>query len=236
MSDRTFFVFDEQGNKYQAMNKEETLSAINQAIEQGVIRDIDAGFITNVETMTGGNLKFAVVTKNQYNALNNNNQIQADCLYIISNDGTLSSIEAEFSTLEDDMQSALTDITRITDKKTYVRDDSRWVAAVTDFNGVTNFEMRGLAVSISGMTSANRDYQVPVINLGECSPEQEIFIPCVVKYTGLSMYSDNDTLYADRVCKITTGGRIVLIEAIEFNGQTVNLSINTSWTNSSYFS
>lgn len=72
--------------KYEGMTKEQILTAITQAVNEGTIGDIDTGFITTIKTITGTPLKFFVGDQATYDALPDEQKIN---LYaIITNDTT----------------------------------------------------------------------------------------------------------------------------------------------------
>ncbi len=85
--------------RYETLTKEQILTAIANAVENGDIGDIDAGFITTIKEQNGGEgLRFWVGTMAAYNALA---EIDADMLYIITDDTTLGEIEEILQELQD---------------------------------------------------------------------------------------------------------------------------------------
>lgn len=82
MADRKWFVRCLTGCLAEGMTKEQILTAITQAVENGKIHDIDTGFITKiVEQNKQMPLSFWVGTSAEYNAIENKNE---DCFYIIT--------------------------------------------------------------------------------------------------------------------------------------------------------
>lgn len=81
--------------RWETLTKEEILAAITQAVNEGTISNVDAGFITKVKTINGQALQFFVGTQAEYDALTNEQKKQL--FAIISNDttkeGILSAIE-----------------------------------------------------------------------------------------------------------------------------------------------
>lgn len=70
--------------KYEGMTKEQILTAIVQAVNEGTIGDINTGFITTVKTITGTPLKFFVGTQAEYDALTDEDK--QNLFAVISND------------------------------------------------------------------------------------------------------------------------------------------------------
>jgi hypothetical protein len=82
-----FYVYCDDNNRHETLNKEEILSAIAQAQAGMPVIDPEAGILTKVkETNAGGYITFWVGTQAQYNALNGN--IVQNCLYIITDENT----------------------------------------------------------------------------------------------------------------------------------------------------
>ena len=85
MSDtRKYYVYCEDNCKFESMTKEQILTAIQQAVEEGEIHDVDTGFITKIlEQNCGNNVKVWVGTEAEFNAL----QTKADdTIYIYTTD------------------------------------------------------------------------------------------------------------------------------------------------------
>lgn len=77
---RNYYVMCDDNCKFEGMTKEQTLTAIEQAVSTGTIKDIDTGFITKiVEQNARAPLRFWVGTQAQYNALTDKSD---DTLYI----------------------------------------------------------------------------------------------------------------------------------------------------------
>lgn len=91
MAERKYFVLCEHNCKFESMTKEQILTAINNAIETGEIKDVDAGFITTIkERNKGAGLSFWVGTTAEFNAITK----KVDgCYYIITDDTTISDVD-----------------------------------------------------------------------------------------------------------------------------------------------
>lgn len=98
MSERKWFVRCQTGCLAESMTKEQIMTAIEQAISNGEIGDVDTGFITRIkEQNNGAGLSFWVGTSAEYNALDpkiNN------CFYIITDDTTTEDIERAIAALD----------------------------------------------------------------------------------------------------------------------------------------
>lgn len=90
MSEKKYYCFCSSNCRYETMTKEQILAAIEQAVNGGVIGDVDAGFITKVKEKNGGNsVTFWVGTQAQYNAIAEREQ---NCLYIITDETTFDDV------------------------------------------------------------------------------------------------------------------------------------------------
>lgn len=78
------YVICDQNCKFESMTKEQILAAIMQAVNEGTIGDIDAGFITTVKTINGLPLRFFYGEQAAYDELSDD---EKDGLFaIITND------------------------------------------------------------------------------------------------------------------------------------------------------
>lgn len=80
------YVICDQNCKFEGMTKEQILTAIIQAVNEGTIRDIDAGFVQTIKTINGVALKFFVGEQSEYNKLSDDDK--KDLFAIITNDNT----------------------------------------------------------------------------------------------------------------------------------------------------
>lgn len=84
------YVICDQNCKFEGMTKEQIYAAIVQAVNEGTIGDIDAGFITTVKTINGLPLKFFVGPQATYDALSD--EEKENVFAIITNDTTRAGI------------------------------------------------------------------------------------------------------------------------------------------------
>ena len=98
MADNKVYVLDDGANQYEAMTKEQVLTAITQAVNDGTISNIDAGFITKIQEMNKkGVLKWWVGTQAEFNAIS---EKDADTLYLFTDDPLYQDILDNFNSLE----------------------------------------------------------------------------------------------------------------------------------------
>ena len=99
MAERNYWVLCDDNCRFPAMTKEQILTAIVQAVNEGTIRDIDTGFVTTLKTINGMALKFFVGTQSEYEALSEDDK--KSVFAIITNDTSKESIERAIKTLTD---------------------------------------------------------------------------------------------------------------------------------------
>lgn len=80
------FVLCDNNCKYEGMTKEQILTAIMQAVENGEITDINTGFVSTIKTINNVALKFFVGEKAAYDALKE--EEKTGLFAIITNDST----------------------------------------------------------------------------------------------------------------------------------------------------
>lgn len=103
-----YYVLDENNNRQEAYTKEEILSVLAQAIQDGTLANIskDAGFITKLKcACTGITIKEAFITQEQYNALEAAGTLEPNTLYTIIDDTTCEDINATLEQINNDLQS-----------------------------------------------------------------------------------------------------------------------------------
>lgn len=93
MSDRKYFVICEQGCRFESMTKEQIMTAITQAVNEGTVSDIDSGFISRVKTINGGVLRFFVGTQSEYEMLSA--EQKTNLLAVITNETLVDDMIAE---------------------------------------------------------------------------------------------------------------------------------------------
>lgn len=99
----TVYVLCDQNCKYEGMTKEQILTAITQAVNEGTISNIDTGFVQTVKTINGHALKLFVGTQAEYDELT---AAQKENLFaIITNDTTKEGFSNAIETLRADLTS-----------------------------------------------------------------------------------------------------------------------------------
>ena len=145
--------------RYETLTKEQILTAIANAVESGDIGDIDAGFITTIKEQNGGEgLRFWVGTMAAYNALT---EIDADMLYIITDDTTLADIEQAYKEIKaalDNIENGITKVPKAKQaddatKATYAKYASEDTSKGTIEERLTNLGFKEGTVSISHGTA-----------------------------------------------------------------------------------
>ena len=90
----TFYVLNEGDNKFESMTKEQILTAIQQAVSTGEIKDVNTGFVTTIKEQNHNQgLKFWYGTMAEFAALVKK---EPNTFYIFSDDTTLQDIENQF--------------------------------------------------------------------------------------------------------------------------------------------
>ena len=113
--ERTYYVICDDNCKFESMTKEEILTAITNAVQQGSFGDIDTGFVTKVKEQNRNvALKFWVGTQAEYNALSPKPN---NTFCIITDDEVKKDIETAIADLQVDMTAAQTDITTLQNGK-----------------------------------------------------------------------------------------------------------------------
>lgn len=92
------YALDDGKNAHETMTKEQIVAAIMQAVNEGTISDIDAGFITKIQEMNRkGELQFWVGTMAEFNALGTKDP---DTLYLFTDDPTVEDLEAAIEAVQ----------------------------------------------------------------------------------------------------------------------------------------
>lgn len=103
-----YYVLDENGNRKEAYCKEEIMSVLQQAIDDGSLSGVDAqsAFVSKLKCCVGGGtFKQAFVTQAKYNELKANKQLEENTCYNITDDTTehdiATNIEGLWEAVED---------------------------------------------------------------------------------------------------------------------------------------
>ena len=88
------YALDDGANKWEAMTKEQILTAIMQAVNEGTIGDIDSGFVTTIKEMNHQEgVRLWIGTMSEYQALG---EKDPNTIYLFSDDPTIKDIEDNF--------------------------------------------------------------------------------------------------------------------------------------------
>lgn len=91
------YALDDGANKWEAMTKEQILTAIMQAVNEGTIGDIDSGFVTTIKEMNEQKgIKLWIGTMAEYQALGGKDP---NTIYLFTDDPTLQDIESNFENI-----------------------------------------------------------------------------------------------------------------------------------------
>lgn len=118
----TVYVICGNNCKYEGMTKEQILTAIMQAVNEGTISNIDTGFITTVKTINDKPLKFFVGTQAEYDALTN--EQRENLFAIITNDTAKQGLAEALTQLSQDIEDANTALEEI--GKSYAKRSSAY--------------------------------------------------------------------------------------------------------------
>ncbi len=157
--ERKYYVLCEQNCKFEGMTKEQILTAITQAVNEGTIGDIDTGFITTIKTINDKALKFFVGTQSEYEALTDAQK--ANVFALITNDTTKEALLESIRRLEeekantDDLRQMtyvhITDGANIRFVFSYVSSGNPTIQSYTDLlNSFKNSLTNGIIVPASG--------------------------------------------------------------------------------------
>lgn len=99
MTTPTVYVICDKNCKFEGMTKEQILTAIMQAVNEGTFGDIDAGFITTIKTINGKSIKFFYGEQAAYNELSD--EEKENLFAIITNDTTITDLAAALEELKE---------------------------------------------------------------------------------------------------------------------------------------
>lgn len=141
---RTYYVICADGCKFESMTKEQILSAIEQAVSKGEIKDVDTGFVTKIrEKNKNAGLSFWVGTSAEYNALAT---INNDCFYILTDDTIGDDLKAAIETLKTDFEEYCNNVADFVVERSPNNSDyesyTKWNSGAIEYqrNGKTGFK------------------------------------------------------------------------------------------------
>lgn len=125
-------IFDDADkNKYEAYTKEEVLEVIQEAISSGELpEEINGLVLTFKNPVDNEGYKIAFCTQAKYNELEAGGQLEANCLYYITDDTTLDDIENTLDTLQEIVDDL--DISNKVDKEVV---SGKYTTTITHNNG-----------------------------------------------------------------------------------------------------
>lgn len=132
------YILDAAANRYEGMTKEQIIVAITQAVNDGTISNIDAGFITKIQEMNKQRvLKWWVGTQAEFNALETKD---ADTLYIFTDDPLYQDLLDVQEENEQKFQTLTTNFVNLTFHLNDLKESSRLIAT-RNKNILRNFDM-----------------------------------------------------------------------------------------------
>lgn len=205
---RKYYVMCGDKCLFEGMTKEQTLTAIEQAVSTGQIKNVDTGFVTKIKEQNKQTpLKFWVGTQAEYNALATKPE---NTLMLISDDDEIATLES----LVIDCANAINTVDERIDAK-YIGINTNPVVSsdVVDLHA----KRAGGAVFISGKISI-QSLPVITIRIADASnyPTADIFAPATILTTS--------NTYKAGYCKVSSNGYITVIGASDTDVAFINLS------------
>lgn len=139
MNTPTVYVICDANCKFEGMTKEQILTAIVQAVNEGTIGDINTGFITTVKTINGTPLKFFVGKQADYDLLTDEDK--QNLFAIITDDTTKEGILTAIKELQETATSHGTRLTNLEKQNNKLP----LVCTVEVTNGVTRLPLDKIA-------------------------------------------------------------------------------------------
>lgn len=136
MANRKYYVICEQNCKFESMTKEQILTAITQAVENGEVKDVDTGFVQTINTINGIGLRFFVGSQAEYESLTA--EEKENLFAIITNDTTKEAMLEAIETMQRDFNEVI--------------DGQRAVPSATNAVNAVNAEYAGYA-EVAGKAS-----------------------------------------------------------------------------------
>lgn len=102
MAERTYFCYCDDNCRFETLTREQILTAITQAVNEGTIGDIDTGFVTTIKTINGSSLRFFVGTQSEYEKLSEDER--QNLFAVITNDTTKDGILTALETMGADVE------------------------------------------------------------------------------------------------------------------------------------
>lgn len=205
MSDvNNYYVLCKNNCKFEGMTKEQILAAIEQAVSNGEIKDVDTGFVTKIkERNMGAALSFWVGTQAQYNALETKAE---NCFYIITDDTTFEDFQTQVKTINENFINQQTQIVKnqnniydLEDRCTELENrlyKKTFTTSQLDFSEYQEHTLDGI-----------KDYSLFIINGVLCARNGGEITGCSSAYENLGtesttihtiqLYIDNNTLSGD---------------------------------------
>lgn len=115
------YAHDENNNRIETLSKEQVYALLAAAIQQGQlpVLEQDTAFVTMVKSIVDGkSYKIGFCTQAQYNELEAQGLLEADALYIITDDDSYDDLATALTNLSNDIESINTTLTALQDALT----------------------------------------------------------------------------------------------------------------------
>ena len=115
-----FYVLDENNNKSEAYDKEQLLSMLTQALQEGTLENIvaDSAFVSKLKCCVAGvTYQIAFITQAKYNELLANNQTKENTYYFIIDDTTGEDIDKELENINNAIKALSNRVTALETKQ-----------------------------------------------------------------------------------------------------------------------
>lgn len=161
MADRKYYVICASGCRFESMTKEQILTAITQAVNEGTISDVDSGFVTTLkEQNRNAGLSFWVGTQAEYNALPEKVE---NCFYITTDDTVEDDLFAKIEELNVAVKSFEGIAKQINELKVKTENGLSWYDVTTTGTDLNNYRTSG----VYHFPQANAPLNLPSTNMSD---------------------------------------------------------------------
>ena len=189
------YVHDDNNNRIEALSKEEIYALLAAAIQQGQLPSVaeDTAFVTMFKSIVDGKAyKMAFCTTAQYNALEQAGELEADALYIITDDETYEALINNINSINNNINSLDTSVNNINNKINKVSVDP------------SNITQAGIYVISASYTDTYEDFAISdTIYITSTGTYQILSKYC--KYTranGIQLLPEYQNTYTINACDL----------------------------------
>lgn len=192
-----FYVVDDNNNKFEALDKEGVIAALEKAIADGSIKDLvaDEGFITKLKCcVSGTTYKMAFTTQANYNILASQGQLENNTFYYIIDDTTAEDLDYLLEQLTDAVNELDNRVSKLesVSKTTYKVTTNKDLFIIPTYNTL-------MKIQIEGQTTVE-------------AVEINIQAPCMLR-----LYFKNEAGTKDGISvRVATGGDVNEVGGFKF--------------------